>query len=41
LHDQLLREVLEADPEQPGLTLFNTLAQDEARELLDSADDYF
>jgi hypothetical protein len=41
LHDRLLREVLEADPEQPGLTLFNTLAQDEARELLDSADDYF
>jgi hypothetical protein len=41
LHDHLLREVLEADPEQPGLTLFNTLAQDEARELLDSADDYF
>jgi len=41
LHDRLLREVLEADPEQPGLTLFNTLAQAEARELLDSADDYF
>jgi len=41
LHDRLLREVLEADPEQPGLTLFNTLAQDEAKELLASADDYF
>lgn len=41
LHDRLLGEVLEADPEQPGLTLFNTLAQDEARELLDSADEYF
>ena len=41
LHDRLLGEVLEADPEQPGLTLFNTLAQDEAQELLDSADDYF
>ena len=41
LHDRLLREVLKADPDQPGLTLFNTLAQDEARELLDSADDYF
>lgn len=41
LHDRLLREVLEADPVQPGLTLFNTLAQEEARELLASADDYF
>lgn len=41
LHDRLLNEVLEADPVQPGYTLFNTLAQDEARELLDSADDYF
>jgi hypothetical protein len=41
LHDRLLRQVLEADPEQPGLTLFNTLAQQEARELLASADDYF
>ncbi len=41
LHDRLLKEVLAADPEQPGLTLFNTLAQDEAKELLASADDYF
>lgn len=41
LHDRLLQEVLAADPEVPGLTLFNTLAQEEARELLDSADDYF
>jgi hypothetical protein len=41
LHDRLLQEVLTADPEQPGLTLFNTLAQEEARELLASADDYF
>lgn len=41
LHDQLLNEVLAADPVQPGLTLFNTLAQDEAQDLLDSADDYF
>ena len=41
LHDQLLREVLEADPVQDGYTLFNTLAQDEAEELLASADDYF
>ncbi|MGK2924249.1 MAG: TRAP transporter TatT component family protein [Lysobacterales bacterium] len=41
LHDRLLEDVLAADPEQTGLTLFNTLAQEEARELLDSADDYF
>lgn len=41
LHDRLLREVLSADPEQPGLTLPNTLAQHQARELLDGSDDYF
>jgi tetratricopeptide (TPR) repeat protein len=41
LHDQLLNEVLEADPVHPGYTLFNTLAQTEAQALLDSADDYF
>ena len=41
LHDRLLTEVLEADPRAPGLTLTNTLAQREARALLDSADDYF
>ncbi|MGD2127683.1 MAG: TRAP transporter TatT component family protein [Lysobacterales bacterium] len=41
LHDRLLKEVLEADPVYPGLTLFNTLAQDDAKELLASADDYF
>jgi hypothetical protein len=41
LHDRLLQDVLAADPAAPGLTLFNTLAQEEARELLASADDYF
>lgn len=41
LHDQLLREVLAADPEVPGLTLTNVLAQRQAQDLLDSADDYF
>ena len=41
LHDQLLEEVLAADPVQPGYTLFNTLAQEEAVELLESADEYF
>ena len=41
LHDALLTEVLEADPHHEGLTLMNTIAQREARELLDSGDDYF
>jgi tetratricopeptide (TPR) repeat protein len=41
LHDRLLREVLEADAESPGLTLMNVLAKRDARTLLDSADDYF
>jgi len=41
LHDRLLNEVLSADPVQRGYTLFNTLAQDDAQVLLDSADDYF
>ncbi|CAG0941931.1 hypothetical protein GPROT2_01506 [Gammaproteobacteria bacterium] len=41
LHDRLLREVLDASPRQEGLTLFNTLAQAQARDLLASADDYF
>jgi len=41
LHDKLLNEVMSADPHQEGYTLFNTLAQREARELLDTADDYF
>jgi hypothetical protein len=41
LHDRLLQEVLETDPVQPGMTLFNTLAQRDARILLESAEDYF
>jgi hypothetical protein len=41
LHDQLLNEVLQAPAKAEGLTLFNTLAQRQARQLLDSADDYF
>ncbi len=41
LHDRLLTEVIEADPHEPGLTLFNTLAQRDARDLLATADDYF
>ncbi|MDA0680952.1 MAG: TRAP transporter TatT component family protein [Proteobacteria bacterium] len=41
LHDRLLTEVLAADPEVPGSTLLNVLAQRQAVELLESADDYF
>jgi hypothetical protein len=41
LHDRLLNEVLQQAPRQPGLTLFNVLAQRQAKELLASADDYF
>lgn len=41
LHDRLLQEVLSADVEQPGLTLANTLAQQQARALLDGSADYF
>jgi len=41
LHDRLLKEVLQTPVRQEGLTLFNTIAQQQARELLASADDYF
>ena len=41
LHDRLLNEVLEADARQPGLTLSNTLAQEQAQQLLDTSNDYF
>ena len=41
LHDRLLEEVLSADPKVPGLTLVNTLAQQQAKKLLDTSDDYF
>jgi hypothetical protein len=41
LHDRLLNEVLQAPAAEPGLTLSNTLAQRDARELLKSADSYF
>ncbi len=41
LHDRLLTEVLEAPVQAPGLTLFNVLAQQEAKALLDGADEYF
>lgn len=41
LHDRLLNEVLLASPDEPGLTLSNVLAQQQARRLLDSSRDYF
>ena len=41
LHDRLLNEVLAADPTVEGLTLMNTIAQTQARDLLASADAYF
>lgn len=41
LHDELLNEVVAADPTVPGLTLTNVLAQEDAKQLLASADDYF
>jgi len=41
LHDQLLQEVLAADPYVDGFTLTNVMAQQDAAILLASADDYF
>ncbi len=41
LHDRLLLEVLEADPSEHGLTLQNTVAQRDARRLLDNSAAYF
>ena len=41
LHDRLCQEVIAANPVHPGLTLSNTLAQDEARKLLADSQDYF
>jgi hypothetical protein len=41
LHDRLLTEVLDANPQVPELVLQNTLAQERARVLMASADDYF
>lgn len=41
LHDRLLREVIEADPVAPDMTLLNMLARKQARQALAEADDYF
>lgn len=41
LHDRLLNEVLKSPAEAEGFTLINTLAQQEARTLLDTSEEYF
>jgi hypothetical protein len=41
LHDRLLNEVLASEVKQPGYTLANSLAHQQAADLLASADDYF
>ena len=41
LHDQLVNEVLDANPYADGLTLTNVLAQEEALSMRAAADDYF
>jgi hypothetical protein len=41
LHDRLLREVIDANPEVPGYTLTNVLAQRDAARLLAGADEFF
>lgn len=41
LHDRLLTEVLAADPVAAGYTLMNTHARQQAKVLLNAADDYF
>ena len=41
LYNELLLEAIEADPVEPGLTLINTIAQQQAAELLVDGEDYF
>lgn len=41
IHDRLLTEVVSANPVAEGMTLTNKLAQERAKELLASSDDYF
>ena len=41
LHDRELNAVLQANPRVEGLTLPNRIAQERARELMESADEYF
>ena len=41
LHDRLLNEAIAADPHAPGLTLINVIAQQQAKQLLESGKDFF
>ena len=41
LHDKLLNEVLLAPASSPGMTLVNTLAREQAQQLLNESDDFF
>ncbi|HKE49050.1 MAG TPA: TRAP transporter TatT component family protein [Rhodanobacteraceae bacterium] len=41
LHDRLLNEAIAADPHAPDLTLINVIAQQQARQLLESGKDFF
>jgi len=41
LHDRLLNEAIAADPHAPGLTLINVIAQQKAKQLLESGKDFF
>lgn len=41
LHDKLLNEVLQSETIANSFTMSNTLAKEEAKQLLESADDYF
>jgi tetratricopeptide (TPR) repeat protein len=41
LHDRLLKEVCEADPNVEGYALINIIAKKEAKLLLETSDDYF
>lgn len=41
LHDEILQNVLDSEARHPGMTLMNILAQDKAKALLNSADEYF
>ncbi len=41
LHDELLTEIMNKDPNVPGYVLVNTAARQQAKALLESGDDYF
>jgi hypothetical protein len=41
LHDRLLNQVLESNPDETGFTLINTLAKQRAAILLDQSPDFF